>query len=720
MDGLGPRPTRSPRAARAFGAEVLLGELIGRGGMSRVYRGRLRADGREVAVKVLREDLAGRPEAVQRFVRERDLLAAVASPHVVRVHDLVVDGDELGIVMDLVAGGHLRRAVSFPCPPAEAAELTAQIADGLGAVHAAGVIHRDLKPENVLVDSDGAGGVLLRLTDFGISRLVDAGTLTQTTVTGTPGYLSPEVAAGGRVTAAADIYALGVVLYELCAGRGPFLADNPLVLILAATRRQAPRPGGMPEALWELLAAMLAKDPAARPTAAAAAVALRALVPSLSGLPVCTAPPPSTDTDLVVDLTAGPVPAEHGGGEPGDSGSGQVATGRIGLWQRRRVLVAAGAGVAVLGVVSLIGMGVLPGRRGGVVVPVPVPALSPTMSNPRPRSGASTLASTSTAFLRTIHPRVVVSVAPADLPPARSVSSASVTLESASSPGVPTLARLVASPADQHSSDQLVKLMINGVTAGAGTVASITVSYGSRVQQVPVGLFAAATYQTTVGGLTNGTPYVFTVKVCNTIKLCTTSQAFSFTPYGAPEVQAPRLTVKGLTVSVQVAQIIRHSNPGQTVCTVSVMPADAGTPQKRSVAPGGETFTFAGRSLTSYVAAESCATGEISDGTALSNLVVTGQVAPTPSLTSLKVSPAPPEVRSDPHHLREVRGQPPRAFQVRGPTLPVGWILCVFWNAITAVFVTGPNQLLTGVTFRARWRATTASPRDPGVRTSFV
>src|SRR5512135_1543509 len=129
--------------------------------MSRVYRGWLRSNGAEVAVKVLRDDLASSPDAVQRFIRERDLLAAVAGPHVVRVHDLVVHGDEVGIVMDLVAGGHLRRAVTFPCPPAQAAELTAQIADGLAAVHATGVVHRDLKPENVLVDSDGAG-VLLR------------------------------------------------------------------------------------------------------------------------------------------------------------------------------------------------------------------------------------------------------------------------------------------------------------------------------------------------------------------------------------------------------------------------------------------------------------------------------------------------------------------------------------------------------------------------------
>ncbi|MDQ1287862.1 MAG: serine/threonine protein kinase, bacterial [Actinomycetota bacterium] len=294
MDGIGlfpAPPSRSPLSARAFGDQLLLGELIGRGGMSRVYRGWVRGTGREVAVKILRDDLASRPDAVQRFVRERDLLAAVSSPHVVRVHDLVVDGDELGIVMDLVPGGHLRRAVTYPCPMSTAAELGVQIADGLAAVHATGVIHRDLKPENVLVDSDGNGGVCLRLTDFGISRLVDAA-LTQTTVTGTPGYLAPEVAAGARPAAGADLYALGIVLYELCTGRAPFVADNPLVLILAHTRQEPRRPIGMPDSLWNLVAAMLAKSPEARPSASWVRDALRELAPRLQGLPLCEPPEP--------------------------------------------------------------------------------------------------------------------------------------------------------------------------------------------------------------------------------------------------------------------------------------------------------------------------------------------------------------------------------------------------------------------------------------------
>jgi serine/threonine-protein kinase len=668
VDGLGLHPapsSRSPLSARAFGPEVLLGELIGRGGMSRVYRGWLRANGAEVAVKILRDDLASSPDAVQRFIRERDLLAAVASPHVVRVHDLVVHEDEVGIVMDLVAGGHLRKAVSFPCPPQQAAELTTQIADGLAAVHATGVIHRDLKPENVLVDGDGAGGVVLRLTDFGISRLVDAGTLTQTTVTGTPGYLPPEVAGGGKVTAAADVYALGIVLYELCTGRGPFLADNPLVLILAATRQQAPRPGGMPDPLWELLAAMLAKDPTARPTAAQVAASLRALLPALGGLPLCTAPPPAaveptppsgspaaaaqTDAATAAQTVASAAPQPAASpyqllpgaplaSQPPRSRRESLGTlppapgddARRGLLHRPRVIAAAIAGTAALTVLAILGIGMLTSGDDDVVPQLPTQA-APTVDPSTPSLTPSSAPTHSPSPV--IH---TVAPTPSTSPPSSGPTPAKGGATGASpsptpSPGVPILSRTVDSSADMHASDQQAKITIAGVTPGAGRITSIAVSYdAAHTQQVPLTSASGGTYRTVVEGLTNGKPYVFTVKVCASTKLCTASAPYLFTPYGSPEVQAPRLSVTGLTVTVATGQVVRHSNPGKTTCTVSVTPAD-GTPQLRPVAPGGETFTFTGRATTTYLATQSCATDGFPDGTATSTAVTTGAAPPSTS-----------------------------------------------------------------------------------------
>ena len=244
----------------AFGSRYLLGEVIGRGAMGRVFRASVRSTGAPVAVKVLRDDLASQPDVVARFVQERQVLRSVAHPNVVTVHDLVVEGDQLGIVMDLVEGGDLRTGVRFPVPADEALSMAGQIAAGLAAVHATGVIHRDLKPENVLVDRS-RGQVVLRLTDFGVSRLVGQTLTKVTSLIGTPGYLAPEVAAGQRATAKADVYSLGVLFFEMLTGRAPFEAENIMALLRAHADAPVPRPIGMPDDLWELLVGMLAKTP---------------------------------------------------------------------------------------------------------------------------------------------------------------------------------------------------------------------------------------------------------------------------------------------------------------------------------------------------------------------------------------------------------------------------------------------------------------------------
>ncbi len=274
----------------AFGSRYVLGEVIGRGGMGRVYRAtRLGSDetGRalpDVAVKVLREDLAELPDVVARFVRERDVVRGIQHPNVVQVHDLVVEGDRLGIVMELFEAGHLRRTAPPPQSPATAATLLAQVAQGLAAVHRAGVIHRDLKPENVLVRRQDDGSLQLRLTDFGISRLMGPSTTQLTSMIGTPGYLAPEVALGRPATSAADVYALGVMVFEWVTGRPPFQADNTIALIRAHAEDDVPALVGAPAELTELLTAVLAKDPPARPAAEDVAERLTRMAPRLQGL----------------------------------------------------------------------------------------------------------------------------------------------------------------------------------------------------------------------------------------------------------------------------------------------------------------------------------------------------------------------------------------------------------------------------------------------------
>jgi serine/threonine protein kinase, bacterial len=665
--------TRSPLSARAFGPHLLIGELIGRGGMSRVYRGWIRGSGHEVAVKVLRDDLAAKPDAVQRFVRERELLSTVASPHVVQVHDLVVHGDELGIVMDLVPGGHLRRAVAFPSELGTAAQLAAQIADGLGAVHAAGVVHRDLKPENVLVETEADGAIRLRLTDFGISRLVDSAALTATSVTGTPGYLAPEVASGRRVTAAADVYALGVMLYELCTGRQPFQAENPLLLVLAHTRQQPPRPLGMPDALWDVLARTLAKDPAARPAAAGLGDTLRALAPTLAGLPPCTVPAqapvdaepgpseaPVAAASVLPRPTAPaathsiPGPATHSipgpstssipgaGGGPGSRSAARqgrhspdprrprdtrplpvpaLVTGAVAI-----VLAVAVGGFAVSGMfgsdqnpVVQLGTGRVPAATGPS--PSGTPASSPATAAPSPHL----------RFGPVQHP-LQAKGSPTPGTAGSPSHSPSVGSPSASlAPAVPTVTRLVATAQDRYSSDGHATLAIAGVTARAGGIASIKIRYTGQGQPAAVQSVTPSTdpqatsYTATVDGLTNGTAYTFTVEVCGTGGKCSTSQPLVFTPYGAPQVVAPQLAVNGTSVTVSVLPVVTNANPGTTSCSVTVTgtPADPGAPQQQSVSPDGDRVTFTAKPMTRYTATESCTTSGTDDTPATSTEIIT-------------------------------------------------------------------------------------------------
>ncbi|RSM98733.1 hypothetical protein DMB42_44100 [Nonomuraea sp. WAC 01424] len=293
-----------------LGSRYVLLDEIGAGAMGTVWRARHRETGETVAVKMLRSNLTGDQDLVLRFVQERNVLRTLTHPNIVTMRDFVIEGERLALVMDLVEGGDLRGLLRRhgTLPPATAAELMAQVADALAAAHAVGVVHRDVKPGNVLID--GPTGQV-RLTDFGVARIVLGPGLTQTTsIIGTPTYLSPEVADGGAPTPAVDVYAAGLILYELLAGRPPFVGDHPMALLrqhAMATPRRLP---GMPDALWALVVACTAKDPAGRPAAGQVAAALREAVPSLRGLaalpPVAKGEAPAATSE---PLPARPVPA---------------------------------------------------------------------------------------------------------------------------------------------------------------------------------------------------------------------------------------------------------------------------------------------------------------------------------------------------------------------------------------------------------------------------
>jgi hypothetical protein len=280
MDGyittMGAELETSAAGDRALGSGYLLSAMIGGGATGQVFRGVRKADGAFVAIKVLRAELAQDPDAVVRFLRQRTVLASVTHPNLVGVHDLVAEGDLLAVIMDLVEGDDLRRVMrTRGLAPAESVRILTQVAEALAAVHAAGVVHRDIKPENVIVRWDGVQPHSM-LTDFGLAKVLDSPVWTSASqLHGTPAYLAPEVVTGRAAGPEADVYALAVMAYELLSGSRPFKADNPAALLLAHVDAEAARPEAMPDHQWRLVRAGLAKDPAARPTAAQFAAGLR-------------------------------------------------------------------------------------------------------------------------------------------------------------------------------------------------------------------------------------------------------------------------------------------------------------------------------------------------------------------------------------------------------------------------------------------------------------
>ncbi|TRV81577.1 serine/threonine protein kinase [Streptomyces sp. 130] len=273
---------------RPVGSKYLLEEPLGRGATGTVWRASQRETagaeaavagrpGETVAIKVLKEELANDADVVMRFLRERSVLLRLTHPNIVRTRDLVVEGDLLALVMDLIDGPDLHHYLrdNGPLTPVAAALLTAQIADALAASHADGVVHRDLKPANVLL-ADPDGAMRPMLTDFGIARLADSPGLTRThEFVGTPAYVAPESAEGRPQTSAVDIYGAGILLYELVTGRPPFAGGTALEVLHRHLSEEPRRPSTVPEPLWTVIERCLSKDPDRRPSAENLARALR-------------------------------------------------------------------------------------------------------------------------------------------------------------------------------------------------------------------------------------------------------------------------------------------------------------------------------------------------------------------------------------------------------------------------------------------------------------
>jgi len=241
-------------------------EQLGQGGMATVYKAYQPSLDRHVAVKILPAQLASDESFVARFIQEARSVAKLRHPNIVTVHDFGTEGDVLYIVMECVDGGTLRQFLGKPVDLVTVERMIHQIGSALGYAHAQGIVHRDVKPGNVLLDKEG----WLLLSDFGIAKALESQEgITKTGMgVGTPEYMAPEQAQGQAVDGRADIYALGVMLFELVTGQVPFKADTPLGIIMQKITAPLPSPRSLvpdlPEEVEQVIVKAMARDPQER------------------------------------------------------------------------------------------------------------------------------------------------------------------------------------------------------------------------------------------------------------------------------------------------------------------------------------------------------------------------------------------------------------------------------------------------------------------------
>ena len=296
-----------------LGGRYRLDRLIATGGMAQVWEATDEVLARRVAVKVLHPHLAADETFVTRFRREAVAAARLSHPSIVSIYDTCAEEDCEAIVMELVQGSTLRELLDERkwLEPGQAVTIIAEVADALETAHQGGVVHRDVKPANILLSPDGR----VLVADFGIAKAGGDLTATNTTL-GTAKYLAPEQVEGKAVDARADVYALGVVLYETLCGRPPFVADTEAATALARLHQEPMRPrnvrAGVPKAIEDVVLHAMARDPEDRyPSAAAFRAALlaagRGAAPSQ---PLSIAPAHAAPGDATV-ATSLPRPADH-------------------------------------------------------------------------------------------------------------------------------------------------------------------------------------------------------------------------------------------------------------------------------------------------------------------------------------------------------------------------------------------------------------------------
>jgi serine/threonine protein kinase, bacterial len=267
MNPVAPAAMNDPLEGTLLDGRYRIATKIATGGTSTVYRGMDTRLDRPVALKVMDSRYAGDQQFLTRFQLEARTVARLKDPGLVAVYDQGLDARHPFLVMELVEGGTLRELLTErgPMPPHAVAAVLRPVLGGLAAAHRAGMVHRDVKPENVLISDEGS----VKIVDFGLVRAVAAAGITSTSVIlGTAAYLSPEQVRDGNASPRSDVYATGIVAYELLTGQTPFSGDSPLSVAYQRLDTDVPAPGtviaGVPAQFDELVRRATAREPADR------------------------------------------------------------------------------------------------------------------------------------------------------------------------------------------------------------------------------------------------------------------------------------------------------------------------------------------------------------------------------------------------------------------------------------------------------------------------
>lgn len=346
----------APVLGQLLDGRYRIGDLIARGGMARVFEAVDTRLDRLVAIKVLDPELARDPDFEARFVREARSAARLSHPHVVAVFDQGRDGDLLYLVMERIVGSTLRQVLRSDGPFGvdRALVIVGEVCSALQAAHAAGLVHRDVKPENVLLGIDGNGQQIVKVTDFGLARAVtDTTSTTRGVVLGTVSYLAPEQVSSGRVDERTDVYAVGILLFELVTGKRPYSGDNPLQVAYQHVNSDVPAPSsvavGIPAEVDAIVRRATRREPSER------YVSIRAFgdeVRALSSLRISRQATPDEYTrevvaDTLSEASAEPLALVRSGAAPASAARAHRGRSRrrlVGVIVLALVLAVAGAG----------------------------------------------------------------------------------------------------------------------------------------------------------------------------------------------------------------------------------------------------------------------------------------------------------------------------------------------------------------------------------------